>query len=161
MKTKYFEGVKTVDELKKAYHKLAMKYHPDRNGGDGSEMKKVNAEYDYLFNILKDVHTAADGTTYTSKSYERSDEFKTVINNIININADIEIIGSWIWVFNGYEAREILKANGFTWANRKKAWIWHSANDKAKRCNMTLDKIRELHGSETVKSKKEITLLTA
>jgi molecular chaperone DnaJ len=43
----------TADELKKAYRKLAMQYHPDRNSGDkGAEQKfkAINEAYD----ILKD-----------------------------------------------------------------------------------------------------------
>lgn len=158
---KYFNGVNTVEDLKKEYKKLALKYHPDRNGGDGEIMKAINNEYEKLFERLKNIHTAADGTTYTKATTERSDEFISIINNIININADIEIIGSWIWVFNGYEARETLKENGFKWANRKKAWIWHSADDTAKRSNLTLDEIRGLHGSETVKTKSKVQYLMA
>ena len=54
---KYFEGIQTLQELKSAYKKLAMVFHPDR-GGDLETMKTINNEYDQLFNILKDGYNA-------------------------------------------------------------------------------------------------------
>ena len=42
----------TKIEIKKAYRKLAMKYHPDRNKGDKKEaskkIKEINGAYDIL-----------------------------------------------------------------------------------------------------------------
>lgn len=41
------------DEIKKAYHKLVMKYHPDRNPGDKAAEEKFK-EINNAFDILKD-----------------------------------------------------------------------------------------------------------
>jgi molecular chaperone DnaJ len=36
------------DEIKKAFHKLAHKYHPDKNGGDETKFKEINEAYQIL-----------------------------------------------------------------------------------------------------------------
>lgn len=36
------------DDIKKAFHKLAHKYHPDKNGGDEAKFKEVNEAYQVL-----------------------------------------------------------------------------------------------------------------
>ena len=47
MTIKFFTGVKTYDELRKRYKKLAFENHPDR-GGNTETMKAINNEYDFL-----------------------------------------------------------------------------------------------------------------
>jgi curved DNA-binding protein len=45
------EKTATIVEIKKAYRKLAMKYHPDRNKGDKQaeeKFKKINEAYAVL-----------------------------------------------------------------------------------------------------------------
>jgi DnaJ-class molecular chaperone len=41
------------DDVKKAYKKLALKYHPDKNGGDDVMFKKVNEAYQILIDPVK------------------------------------------------------------------------------------------------------------
>ena len=43
----------TKDEIKKAFHKLAHKYHPDKNKGDDSKFKEVNEAYQTLHDDQK------------------------------------------------------------------------------------------------------------
>ena len=43
----------TQDQIKKAYRKLAHKYHPDKGGGDESMFKKVNQAYQVLSDDTK------------------------------------------------------------------------------------------------------------
>ena len=40
---KYFTNIKTLDDLKKEFRRLAMIHHPDR-GGDVETMKEINIE---------------------------------------------------------------------------------------------------------------------
>lgn len=38
----------STDEIKKAFHKLAHKYHPDKKGGDEAKFKEINEAYQVL-----------------------------------------------------------------------------------------------------------------
>ncbi len=58
MKKDYYEilGVPkgaTKDEIKKAFHKLAHKYHPDKNSGDDVKFKEANEAYQILSDDAK------------------------------------------------------------------------------------------------------------
>ena len=145
----YFEKVATIDELKKAYRKLAFKHHPDK-GGDEATMKAVNAEYEQLF---KELNIA--GTTGESK-YNLNDGFREMIDKIINLDGlEIEICGLWVWVSgNTREHKDALKEAGFYWASKKKMWYWRPEEAKIRRSSgiKDMDYIRTMYGSETVKA---------
>ena len=59
----------TAEELKKAYRKLAMQYHPDRNPGDAkseAKFKELNEAYD----VLKDDQKRAAYDRYGHAAFE-------------------------------------------------------------------------------------------
>lgn len=145
---KWFTDVRTVEELRKQYRALLKQHHPD-NGGSTQITQEINAEYDRLFSILKEKELSAD----EADTAEENTAFKEILGCIIHIDADIEIIGSWLWVHGGYEYRELLKSVGFRFAPKKKCWCWHFG--EYRRCHnreIPLSEIREKYGSQKVKN---------
>ena len=148
--SKWFSNEKTIGELRKRYRELLRKHHPD-NGGSVSDMQEINAEYDALFAILKGKNVD-DNQSYTQ---EENEEFKAILNAIISFNMTVEIIGSWVWCFDCYQYKEQLKALGFTWCSKKKAWTWHSGEYRRHhKKEIPLTDIRAKYGSQTVRSQK-------
>lgn len=71
MKKDYYEilGVpktSTQDEIKKAYYKLAHKYHPDKGEGDESKFKEINEAYQVLGNKDKRAQYDRFGTNFNN-----------------------------------------------------------------------------------------------
>jgi molecular chaperone DnaJ len=59
----------TADDLKKAYRKLAMKYHPDRNPGDKDAEKKFK-EINHAYDVLKDDQKRAAYDRYGPAAFD-------------------------------------------------------------------------------------------
>lgn len=144
--TNYFEGIISIEELKKCYRKLAMQFHPDM-GGSHEEMTELNTQYENSFKKLQ------------NKDQNINDGFRKVIDKIINLNVKVEICGNWIWISgNTKSCRKELKSAGFWWASKKKMWYWHPEEDnKIRKSSMSMEKIREKYGSKKVK--KEIKII--
>ena len=52
------------DDIKKAFHKLAHKYHPDKSGGDASRFKEVSEAYSVLSDEKKRAEYDSYGQTF-------------------------------------------------------------------------------------------------
>ncbi|MCI9441237.1 MAG: J domain-containing protein [Ruminococcus sp.] len=152
---KWFKNVSSVEELRKQYRELLKKYHPDNDGGSVEITQEINAEYDRLFADLSKENKADDKSSAYDDEAE-NEAFKSIINDIIHINADIEIIGSWVWVHGGYEYRELLKSIGFKFAPKKKCWCWHFGDYRRRsKREISLEEIRQKYGSQKVNSKSK------
>jgi curved DNA-binding protein CbpA len=151
---KYFQNCKTAEELKKAFYHEAKRLHPD-NGGSAEEFKKMKAEYEKMFDLLKNVHKTATGETWTATgdkaTKETASEFADIIEKFIHFEGiTIEIIGSWIWITgNTFQIKEELKKAGFKFSSKKKAWYFHyGPYKKHSKKNHSMDDLREMWGSE-------------
>jgi curved DNA-binding protein CbpA len=158
---KYFHNVKTLDELKAQYRRLAMKHHPDC-GGDTATMQAINAEHDALFEILKAQHNAkadADTTGKTYKTTETAEEFRTIITELLKLEGVIvELCGCWLWLSgNTKEHKDRLKGLGCKWSSSKKMWYWRHVIDGYKwhKGNKTMSQIRNKYGSQTFENGNE------
>lgn len=69
----------TPDEIKKAFRKLAVKYHPDRNPGDTSaeeKFKEINEAYAVLSDPQKKEQYDTFGSSGFHKQYSQEDIFR-------------------------------------------------------------------------------------
>ncbi len=61
----------TKDEIKKAFHKLAHKYHPDKAGGDEAKFKEVNEAYQVLSDEKKRQQYDTHGSAWNASGPEQ------------------------------------------------------------------------------------------
>lgn len=150
---KWFAGIKTIEELRKRYRELLKQFHPDNPGGSVETTQEINREYDRVFADLR--HSACEKVNSSSEEEKAENEaFKCVMEQIAHINADVEIIGTWVWIHGGYEYRELLKSVGFRFAPKKKCWCWHYGEYRRyHKKEVSLDEIRQKYGSKTVNHK--------
>lgn len=148
MNTKYFKNCTTLEELKAEYRKLAMANHPDR-GGDLATMQTINAEYEQMFERLKNKHKTAEGKEYEKQTNEAPSEFINLINALLKMQGiHIEVIGSFVWISgNTKEHKDSLKAMGFRWHTAKKVW-YKAPSDYVKRnkTKYTMQEVRNMYG---------------
>ena len=157
----YIKDVKTLEELKKSYKKLALKLHPDC-GGNNEEMAQLNNEYDELFSKLKNTHKNKNDETYTKETDETPEQFKDILNRLFVLKMDgveIEIVGTFIWLTgNTKPYKDDVKALVFRYSPKKYAW-YKAPKDYKKRShkNYDMDTIRGMYGSQKIKEEKEET----
>lgn len=147
----YFENITTLDQLRKAYHRLAFEHHPDR-GGDTYHMQVINAQYERL---SKTLIYSSDEFSEDRKVYERhlSQELRRIIEKVIRLDGVIiELIGSWLWISgNTFAIRETLKTEGFKFSPPKSAWYWHEGEFiKRSKTLQSMEELREYWGHQNV-----------
>lgn len=85
----FFGNIQNLDELKAAYRRLALKYHPDR-GGSTEQMQELNSEFDSRFKVLSIMGTKTAKATQTASTF-RSEFYTQNGWKGDNFNPDLSI----------------------------------------------------------------------
>jgi len=74
------------DEIKKAYKRLALKFHPDKNCQDDSEFKRISSAYQILIDPCKRRLYDMCGSKLDSDSSISSDESQSSTASSLELN---------------------------------------------------------------------------
>ncbi len=149
-----FNSCKSIEEAKKVYRELSKKNHPDA-GGSEEMMKQINIEYErFLISFIAD----RVNEFVKDKDFDiNSAPFSDILKKVVHFDVDIEIIGFWIYVRECWsvEAKQTLKDLGFWYSSKHKAFVFSGGKKKKIRTRMSIDQVRDLHGSTTVREREE------
>lgn len=153
--SRFFDHLTNIADVKAEYKRLAKLHHPDV-GGDTATMQAVNAQYADAIHRIQRGGEHPSPASATASSRQRADvpeEFIAVINAVIGLHGvDLDLVGDWLWATgNTYPNRDALKAAGFRFASKKRAWYWHPADAAMSRASRkSLDEIKDKYGSERI-----------
>lgn len=155
MLNQIFTDVKTSEELRAEFRRLALKYHPDR-GGSNEAMRKINAAYTAASERIAKGVKAPKGSAAAEAAEAAQDldeKLREKLMSLLGIpGVNVEIVGTWLWVHHE-DSRAIkgeLKGEGCRWAPKKKLWYYPGSVSKS-RGGMSMGAIRARYGSELVK----------
>jgi curved DNA-binding protein CbpA len=154
-------GTVSAKDIKQAYRKAALHYHPDKNPAGVEMMKLINAAFDVLKGATDDIFISAeqDGDNNNQQNYPH--ELNEALNAIITLDdLIIEICGAWVWLSgNTYKHKTIIKELGFKYASKKKHWYFRPDDyTSSSRGSYSMDDIRGKYGSKNPEKKQTKTL---
>lgn len=159
------EDLKDVNTLRAAYKRLLIKYHPDNNKNDTTGMmQEINAEYDLLFQKLKDTYEHSDNykkqTDRQKQAYdwEKDKQLRAIIVALSKFaGLEIELCGTWVYVRGEtYPYRKELKVLGMNYNRQKKCWIIHFDDYyKYHKKSVSMSHIRDKYGSMIIRTEKD------
>ncbi|MCX7592756.1 MAG: J domain-containing protein [Fischerella sp.] len=83
------------EEIKKAYKKLAMKYHPDREGGDETKFKEIKEAYELLSDAQRRAHYDQFGHVSPNQHFQQNFHENFEFNNIEDLFRNFHNFGGF------------------------------------------------------------------
>lgn len=127
---KYFNDIKSLEELKSKYLELVRRYHPLLNKDvNKAYIKNINDEYNEKFKKVKSFFMSRNGEIYEKENTEDKREFKKIINTVLLLDKNqegkitLDILGTFIWIGGDtYPHKETFKKLGLRWSRNKQKW---------------------------------------
>ena len=147
----FFKNIETLEDLKKAYRKLAVEHHPDK-GGDPEIMKQVNAAYEKAMELILSGQglnqDEIEDQILNDKRYREALDKVLILEGIT-----IELVGNWIWISgNTFSCKTQIKEAGFLWAKKKKMWFFRTEEYKTRsKSELSFEEIKTKYDSRVIK----------
>ncbi|MDN8602277.1 J domain-containing protein [Citrobacter sp. S2-9] len=143
-------GELTGKDIKIAYRKAALKYHPDRNPLGVELMKAVNAAFDFLMANIDKINQFQ--STEETDRYDYGENLEKVLMVLSGLTGVVyEVIGNWIWISGETKGhKDTLRKLGCKWAPKKKQWFYRPEEHKSyrNRKEHSIEEIREMYGTK-------------
>jgi hypothetical protein len=155
----WFDSNLSLAEGKALYRKLLLANHPD-HGGSEEVCTLIIASFEAFCKLKMQFAFNEMGDEKTGDA--NANVFAEILAKVINFNCRIEIIGYWIYAFESYEVKDALKALGFFFSGKHKAWIYAGGGKKTRyhTTNTTQDN-RIIHGCTVVRDREERSRISA
>ena len=158
MTAHYFAHCETLADARTLWHTLMMEHHPDR-GGSTETAQAINDEFDaFCARHMDDARSEYRAETGYN-TYGADSIFSDALSAAMRTNSRVEIIGYYVYAFESYSARAVLKEAGFFWSAKHAAWIFNGRDKSTRRrfhrSDYTTADVRSMHGSETVRERED------
>jgi len=142
----YFNSTMSQDEAKKLYRTLAVKLHPDKDGGSHELFVDLNNQYEaFLKGNCGFSQEWAKAETSGMDEFIKANDF---IQNFVGVT--IELTGSWVWLAGNIKPyRYEIASQGFAFSKTKGKWYKAPYKISGKRKGTSFSKIKEKYGYES------------
>ena len=162
MTASYFAECDTVNAVKALYRRLAMRWHPDRKGGDQETMKAVNAAYEAALKSRDGERSmGSDGKEHYYRWNEKVERAAMdIISKLLSLkmtDVEIDLVGTWVWVGgNTKPNKDRIKALGLRWHSKRIKWYWRPEAYRTRyNARVTYSDLKDIYGCRSFESEAE------